>query len=87
MQLEFSHNHPLNDLYNPLLGFMNTPFWLTGGSYKKSPTTNKETPPNGEEFCMIAFNARSKCPKVSLPIIDISSIIKTFKYWYLFLNI
>ena len=50
---------------------MNTPFWLTGGSCKKS-TTNKETPQNGDEFCMIPFNARSKCPKVSLTIIDIS---------------
>ena len=34
---------------------MNTPFWLTGGSCKKSPTTNKETPPNGDEFWMISF--------------------------------
>ena len=46
---------------------------------KKFPTTNKETPPNGDELCMIAFNTRSKCPKVSFPIIDIPSIIKTFK--------
>ena len=60
---------------------MNTRFCLTGGGCKKSPTINKETPLNGDEFCMITFNARSKCPKVSLPITDISSIIKTFKYW------
>ena len=33
---------------------------------------------------MIAFNARSKYPKVSRPISDISSIIKTFKYQYCF---
>ena len=58
-----------------------TPFWLTEESCKKS-TANKETPPNGEEFYMTAFNARSKCPKLSLPIIDISSSIKTFKYRY-----
>ena len=44
------------------------------------PTTNKETPPNGHEFCMTAFNAWSKCPKVSLPINDTSSIIKTINY-------
>ena len=43
---------------------MNTLFWLIGWSRKKSPTTNKETPPNGNEFCMIAFNPRSKCPEV-----------------------
>ena len=83
MQLEFFRQPSINDLYDPLLGFMNTPFWLTGGSCKKS-TTNKETPQNGDEFCMIPFNARSKCPKVSLTIIDISSIIKTFRYWYCF---
>ena len=58
---------------------MNTPFWLTIGSCKKSPTTNKETPANADKFCMIAFKAVSKWPKVSLSIIDISSIIKTLK--------
>ena len=42
---------------------MNTPLWLTGGTCKKSPTTNKETPPNGDEFCMIAFNVRSNVQK------------------------
>ena len=41
---------------------------------------------NNKEFCMAAINDRTKCPKVSLPII-ISFIIKTFKYLYLFLNI
>ena len=81
-----SHNHPLNDL-RWSLGFTNIPFWLTGHSCKKSPTSNKETPPNVDKFCIIAFNATSKCLKVSLPIIHISSIIKTFKYWYLFLNL
>ena len=42
-------------LYDPLLGFMKTPFWLIGESCEKSPMTNKETPSNGDEFCMIAF--------------------------------
>ena len=65
---------------------MNTPFWLIGRSCKKSLTTYKENLPNGDEFCMIAFSARSKCQNVSLPITDISSIIKTFKYWYLLPN-
>ena len=51
---------------------MRTSFWLTTDNCKKNPTTNKETPPDGEELFMI--NARSKCPKVSLSIIDISSI-------------
>ena len=34
-----------------------------------------------------SFKARSICSKVSLSIIDISSIIKTFNNWYLFNNI
>ena len=38
------------DLYDPLLSFMNTTFWLTGESCKKFPATNKETPPNDDEF-------------------------------------
>ena len=42
-----------------------------------SSTTSRKTPPNDNEFCMItAFNATSKCPKVSIPIADISSVIK-----------
>ena len=36
---------------------------------------------------MIAFKTKSKSPKVFLPIINMPSIIKTFKYLYLFLNI
>ena len=66
---------------------MNIPFWLKGGICKKSPTTNKETPPNGDEFYLIAFNSRFKCLKVSFSIIDISSIIKTFKHWDLSLKL
>ena len=54
---------------------MKRPFCLTSDCYKKSPITNKEK--NREEFCKIAFNAITKCPKVSLAISDISSIIKT----------
>ena len=34
---------------------------------KQFPTTNKETPQNGDDFYMVAFKARTKCPKVSLP--------------------
>ena len=58
--------------------FMNTPFWLTGGSCKKSPTTKKETLQNGDKFCII-FNVRYKRPKDSLPVIHISSVIKTLQ--------
>ena len=75
-----------NDLYEPFPVFANTPFWLTSGGCKKSPPTTKETPPNGKEFCLIAGKARSKCLNVSLPIINFPSIIKTFKYWYLYFN-
>ena len=57
---------------------MDTPFWLASRSCKKYPIINKETSPNGEKFFVIIFNARSKCPEASLPIIDLSSVIKTF---------
>ena len=40
-----THNHPLNDLYDPLLGLISTSFWLTTGCWKKSSTANKETSP------------------------------------------
>ena len=35
------------------------------------PTANKNTPQNSNEFCLIVFSVRSKCPMVSFPIIDI----------------
>ena len=57
---DFSHNHP--------------PFWLIGGSSKKSKIS-KETPPSGNEFCSIVFKTSPECSDVA--IIDISSIIKT----------
>ena len=69
--MQLSHNHPLNNLYDPLLVFINTYCWLKSGNWKKSPTINNETLPNGNEFCMIAFNFRSKCTKVSLLSTDI----------------
>ena len=54
---------------------------------KKSLTTNKETPPNNDKFCMIAFNTRSKCPKVSLSLIFhiLSSAYKKVLNTWLFL--
>ena len=63
----------MNDLYDPLPGSMNKP------TCKTSPTTHKETPPNGDELDIVGFSARSKCPKVPLPTIDISSTIKNYK--------
>ena len=62
---KFYHKQPLSTAcYDLPFSIMNTPISFTGWCCRRSPTTDKATASNNEEFCLMAFNNICRCQNV-----------------------